>query len=110
MASFQAFPSCGDETLSIGAMYLALADRGGGDEIEPMSDYHLGDLDQRGVRQAGALECFEDLVHVGVLRPLEEMRPAGKPLDQRFRCELLDGDPEVLGVGGRVRVLPSLMT
>jgi len=41
--SFQAFPSCGDETLSIGAYYLEAAKRFGGDGIGPLRNYYLGD-------------------------------------------------------------------
>jgi carbamoyltransferase len=39
---FQAFPSCGDETLSFGAYYQEVAERFDADAIEPMRDYYLG--------------------------------------------------------------------
>ena len=38
--SFQAFPSCADETLSLGACYLAAADRD--EPIEPLEHFYLG--------------------------------------------------------------------
>jgi carbamoyltransferase len=41
--SFAAFPSCGDESLPIGAFYLAAADRHGPDAVEPLTDCYLGD-------------------------------------------------------------------
>ncbi len=45
--SFEAFPSCGDETLSIGAYYLEAAKRFGGDRLSPLKHFYLGDdLDQ----------------------------------------------------------------
>ena len=37
---FQAFPSCGDETLSLGVCYLAAAERG--EDIEPLEHFYLG--------------------------------------------------------------------
>ena len=41
--SFAAFPSCGDESLPIGAFYLAAADRDGHHAVEPLADCYLGD-------------------------------------------------------------------
>jgi carbamoyltransferase len=50
---FQAFPSCGDETLSMGACYLAAAEAGG--EIEPLQHFYLGnDLEEDECRRAVA--------------------------------------------------------
>lgn len=43
VTSFEAFPSCGDETLPMGALYLDAARRYGGDQVEPMKNYYLGD-------------------------------------------------------------------
>jgi carbamoyltransferase len=37
---FQAFPSCSDETLSLGACYLAAAEKG--EQIEPLEHFYLG--------------------------------------------------------------------
>jgi len=56
--SFEAFPSCGDETLSIGAYYLEAAKRFGGDRLPPLNHFYLGDdLDEeetaREVEQCG---------------------------------------------------------
>ncbi len=41
--SFEAFPSCGDETLTLGAMYLDAARRFDGDQLEPLKHFYLGD-------------------------------------------------------------------
>ncbi len=40
---FEAFPSCGDESLSIGAYYLSCAKHHGSDKVEPLQSYYLGD-------------------------------------------------------------------
>lgn len=40
---FEAFPSCGDETLSIGAFYQEAATRFGDAEVKPLSDFYLGE-------------------------------------------------------------------
>jgi carbamoyltransferase len=41
--SFEAFPSCGDETLPFGAYYLEAARRYGDSEVRPLSHFYLGD-------------------------------------------------------------------
>jgi carbamoyltransferase len=41
--SFAAFPSCGDESLPLGAFYLAAAEDHGQQEVEPLGDCYLGD-------------------------------------------------------------------
>lgn len=41
--SFEAFPSCGDETLPMGAFYLDVAQKYDGDQIEPLEHFYLGD-------------------------------------------------------------------
>ena len=56
---FEAFPSCGDETLPLGALYLAMAQRFGDHEVRPLSHFYLGDdLDpeatERAVRAVGS--------------------------------------------------------
>ncbi|HEY2147460.1 MAG TPA: carbamoyltransferase N-terminal domain-containing protein, partial [Pirellulales bacterium] len=56
--SFEAFPSCSDETLSIGAYYLEAAKRFGGERLPPLEHFYLGDdLDEadtaREVEKAG---------------------------------------------------------
>ena len=44
--SFEAFPSCGDETLSIGAYYLEAAKRFGDATVKPLEHFYLGDAPQ----------------------------------------------------------------
>jgi carbamoyltransferase len=43
---FEAFPSCGDETLSIGALYLESARRFGDKTVKPLEHFYLGDAPQ----------------------------------------------------------------
>ncbi|HMB93819.1 MAG TPA: carbamoyltransferase C-terminal domain-containing protein, partial [Rhodothermales bacterium] len=46
--SFEAFPSCGDESLPLGAYYLAAAERFGEVAVPSLAHYYLGDdLDER---------------------------------------------------------------
>ncbi len=56
--SFEAFPSCGDETLAMGAFWLEAAKRFGNDAVRPLTHFYLGDdLDpaetQRAVEGSG---------------------------------------------------------
>ena len=44
--SFEAFPSCGDETLSIGGFYLEAARRFGDATVKPLEHFYLGDAPQ----------------------------------------------------------------
>ncbi len=44
--SFEAFPSCGDETLSIGAYYLEAAKRFGDESVKPLAHFYLADAPQ----------------------------------------------------------------
>jgi carbamoyltransferase len=60
--SFEAFPSCSDETLSIGAYYLEAARRFGGDRVRALDHFYLGDgLDEtetvEAVEKAGFSYC-----------------------------------------------------
>jgi carbamoyltransferase len=41
--SFEAFPSCGDETLSLGAYYLEAAERYGHAAVKPLAHFYLAD-------------------------------------------------------------------
>jgi carbamoyltransferase len=43
---FEAFPSCGDETLSIGAYYLEAAERFGDATVRSLEHFYLGDAPQ----------------------------------------------------------------
>lgn len=43
VASFEAFPSCADESLPIGAYWLAMAERFGPDAVQPLPHLYLGD-------------------------------------------------------------------
>jgi len=51
--SFEAIPSCGDETLPIGALYLDAARRYDADQVEPFNHYYLGgDLNEKEILAA----------------------------------------------------------
>jgi carbamoyltransferase len=41
--SFEAFPSCGDETLPFGAFYLESLGRFGNEQVKPLQHFYLGD-------------------------------------------------------------------
>jgi len=43
LESFEAFPSCGDETLSLGAYYLEAAKQYGHEAVKPLKHFYLGD-------------------------------------------------------------------
>ena len=59
LRSFQAFPSCGDETLSLGAFYLESARAVGADEVAPLDHFYLGDdLDSAATDRAVAESGF----------------------------------------------------
>ncbi len=59
--SFEAFPSCGDETLPLGAYYLKAAERFGHQQVESLRHFYLGgDLDPEEIRRsitASGLHC-----------------------------------------------------
>lgn len=54
--SFEAFPSCGDETLPLGGYYLEAASRFGAAGIQPLDHYYLGD----GIDDEAALPVIRD--------------------------------------------------
>ena len=43
VSSFEAFPSCGDETLPFGAYYLQAAEKFGHGEVKPLKHFYFGD-------------------------------------------------------------------
>ena len=53
--SFEAFPSCGDETLTFGGYYLEAAARFGDATVQPISHFYLGD----DVRDSDALAAAQ---------------------------------------------------
>jgi carbamoyltransferase len=57
--SFEAFPSCGDETISLGAYYLEAAARFGHEAVPPLNHFYLGDdLEEEATRKALATASF----------------------------------------------------
>ena len=55
--SFEAFPSCGDETLPLGAYYLDAARRYGVAEVKPLAHFYLGDAPSEAEATAAVKEC-----------------------------------------------------
>jgi len=69
--TFAVFPSCGDESLPIGAYYLTAAARHGHDQVQPLLDCYLGDDitdDDAAAALAGAGYAVErpDDIHAAV--------------------------------------------
>lgn len=60
VTSFEAFPSCGDETLPLGALWLELAKQRGHESVPPLRHFYLGDdLDPEETRAAVEGSEFE---------------------------------------------------
>ncbi len=55
VTSFEAFPSCSDETLTFGGYYLEAAKRFGDAKVEPLSNFYLGD----DIRDEDALQTIK---------------------------------------------------
>lgn len=55
--SFEAFPSCGDETLSMGALYLESASRFGDAAVKPLDHFYLGDAPQESEVVSALKKC-----------------------------------------------------
>lgn len=86
--SLKIFPSCGDETLSMGAAYLAYIAKGGSEaaeRIEPISGFYLGgDVDENSCRQVVESSAHEVRYHDDVEAEVASILAAGKPV---ARCK-----------------------
>ena len=79
--SFEAFPSCGDETLCIGAYYLEAARRFGDSAVQPLQHFYLGDspTDDETARAVAACE-FPHRKPDDMARTMAELLAAGHPV------------------------------
>jgi carbamoyltransferase len=80
---FEAFPSCGDETLSLGAYYLEAAEKYGHEAVKPLDHFYLADEPQdadvlAAVKKSGM--CFEkpDDMADAVAKLLAEGQPVAR--------------------------------
>ena len=79
--SFQAFPSCGDETLPIGAYYLASAERHGQESVAALDDFYLGDApSDEEIEHELAGTSFRRERPESVERAVAELLAAGHPV------------------------------
>ncbi len=78
---FEAFPSCGDETLSLGAYYLEAARQFGNDAVSPLKHFYLGD-DLRDPETTAAVEKSGFHYHkpADVAAAVAEVLAAGQPV------------------------------
>jgi carbamoyltransferase len=81
--SFEAFPSCGDETLSIGAYYLEAAEQFGHETVRPLDHFYLGDAPGEedtleAVRKSGFRYERPDNMADAVARLLAEGHPVAR--------------------------------
>jgi carbamoyltransferase len=86
--SLKIFPSCGDETLPMGAAYMAYIAEGGSkaaERIEPITDFYLGgDVSEESCRQAVESSGHEVHRYDDVEAELARILVAGKPV---ARCK-----------------------
>jgi carbamoyltransferase len=81
ISSFEAFPSCGDETISIGAFYLEAARIFGHESVPPLRHFYLGD----DVKEDETLKALNEshFVHrrpANIAREVAEILAAGHPV------------------------------
>lgn len=79
--SFEAFPSCGDETLAIGAYYLETAKRFGNAAVKPLKDFYLGDdLDPAEAKASIVESGFPHSQPADMATTVAKLLAAGKPV------------------------------
>ncbi|HEX3999283.1 MAG TPA: carbamoyltransferase C-terminal domain-containing protein [Pirellulales bacterium] len=79
--SFEAFPSCSDETLSIGAYYLEAAKRFSPDRLPPLKHFYLGDdLDKVDTAAAVRSSGFHFSQPADMAATAAEILAAGQPI------------------------------
>lgn len=78
---FEAFPSCGDETLPLGAYYLQAAQLYGNDAVPRLKNFYLGDTIDEQQAHAAVTECgFPYERPERMDRRIAELLAAGKPV------------------------------
>lgn len=79
--SFEAFPSCSDETLSIGAYYLEAASRFSPDRLPPLKHFYLGDnLEEKETADAVRQSGFSFTQPPNMAAAVAEILAAGQPV------------------------------
>jgi carbamoyltransferase len=79
--SFEAFPSCGDETIPMGAFWLEAAKRWGNETVPPLRDFYLGDdLDPAATDAAVRSSGFTYSKPESMPQALVELLVAGHPV------------------------------
>ena len=79
--SFEAFPSCGDETLPLGAYYLAASRRYGHEKVEPLSHFYFGDAPTDDeITRALAETSYKHERPANVAKAVVELLAAGHPV------------------------------
>ncbi len=79
--SFQAFPSCGDETLCIGGFYQAAAAKYGHAEVKPLEHYYLGDdLDEADTEAAIKATGYEYSKPDNMAEAVADLLVQGEPV------------------------------
>ena len=79
--SFEAFPSCGDETLPFGAFYLEAAARFGDAEVRPLTHFYLGDESPEDEVARAVKDCgLRAEKPADMARAVAALLAAGKPV------------------------------
>jgi carbamoyltransferase len=83
LTNFEAFPSCGDETLSLGAFYLHSAKLHGSAAVQPLDHFYLGDdLDdaetEKSVKECGLPYSKPDNIAAEVAKVLAAGQPVAR--------------------------------
>jgi carbamoyltransferase len=79
--SFEAFPSCGDETLPFGAFFLALRDQIGDAQVKGLSHFYLGDAPDEGQSLAAIQKSgYRHTKPESMAREVAELLASGHPV------------------------------
>ncbi len=81
ITSFEAFPSCGDETISLGSYYLEAARLFGHEKVPPLRHFYLGDdLDETDTQKALKVSTFPHHRPSDVTEEVAGLLAAGHPV------------------------------
>lgn len=82
VTSFEAFPSCGDETLPMGAFWMEAARKWGEDKVPPLSHFYLGEAikDEDVPREVAGRPGLRVEQPADMARAVTELLVAGKPV------------------------------
>jgi carbamoyltransferase len=78
---FEAFPSCGDETLPFGAYYLKAAERYGAPEVRPLEHFYFGDdITSASAEEVVKKSGFPYVKPVDIASAVAELLTKGQPV------------------------------